>query len=138
MGALRRGTIKGLQTSRDLAKVIAPAYIGVTILRHTPVLDWITDWFAPFMGLFGLRGEAALVLVLGNFVNIYASLGAIASLDFTAKEISTMALMISFSHNVLIETAVTKRLGVSFWGVLLLRVALGVVAGFVFSRVVGG
>ncbi len=123
-----------MRTSWDLIKVIAPAYVGVTALAHTPVLEWMTDALSGVMGLFGLRGEAAMVLVLGNVTNLYGALGAIASLDFTPKEVTIMALMLSFSHSLLVETAVTKRLGVAFWGVLCFRVGLAVATGLLLHR----
>ncbi len=44
-----------------------------------------------------------------------------------------MALMLSFSHNLLVETAVTKRLGVSYWGVMAYRVGLAVVAALLLN-----
>lgn len=138
VAAVTRGAKRGARTSWELAKVIAPAYIGVTALAHTPLFDAMTRLFAPVMGLFGLRGEAAIVLVLGNFVNLYAPLGAIASLDFTAKEVTTMALMLSFSHGLVVETAVTKRLGVSFWGVLAFRLGLAAVAGVLMNVIPWG
>lgn len=114
--------------------MIAPAYLLVTAVGHTPLLDWGTRLFAPVMGLFGLRGEAAIVLLLGNLTGIYAALGAIASLDFSAKEVTIMAVMLSFSHSLPVETAVTKRLGVSYGGVLAYRLALAAAAGMVLNR----
>lgn len=129
-----RGAAKGLRTSWDLIKVIAPAYLVVTAISHTPLLDWGTRLFTPLMGLFGLRGEAAVVLVLGNLTGIYAALGAIASLSFSPKEVTIMAVMLSFSHSLPVETAVTKRLGVSYWGVLTYRLGLAAAAGIVLNR----
>ena len=42
------------------------------------------------MKVFGLPGEAALVLVLGAF-NIYAAIGAMASITLTAKHAAIIA-----------------------------------------------
>lgn len=121
--------------SWEIARVIAPAYLFVTALAHTPVLPWLTRVCAPVMAWFGLSGDAAIVLVLGNATGLYAALGAMASLDFSAKEVMTLALMLSFSHNILVETAITRRLGVSFWGVIAYRLGLAAAAGILLNLV---
>ena len=51
------------------------------------------------MSIFGLSGDAAIPLVLGNFLNLYAAIGAILTLDLTVKEVFIIAVMLSFSHD---------------------------------------
>ena len=41
--------------------------------------------------------EAAIALVLGNIVNLYAAIGAIASLTLSVKEVSILAIMLCFA-----------------------------------------
>lgn len=136
-GMLERGIHKGLRTSWELIKVMAPVSIAVTALKHTPVLPWLSDVSGPLMRWLGLSGEAAVVLVAGNAVGLYPAIGAMASLDLSAKELLILSLMLSFSHNLLVETAVTKRLGVNFWGVLAYRVGLAIVAALLVNAVYG-
>ena len=131
--AAGRGVQKGLRSSWELVKVIAPVSIGVTALSHTPALAWLSRAFAPVMGWLGLSGEAAVVLVAGNAVGLYSAIGAMMSLDLSPRELLTLALMLSFSHNLFVETAVTKRLGVSYWGVMVYRVGLAIVAGLLLN-----
>lgn len=87
------------------------------------------------MSFMGLPGEAALVLVLGNFVNLYAAVGAMASLTLTMKEISILAIMLSFSHSLLVETALAKRIGVPAFKVVAVRVSLAIAAGLAFKMI---
>lgn len=108
----RRGLLAGARTSWTLGKVIFPVTVVVTVLRYTPVIDGLTALFAPLMKLVGLPGEAAVVLALGNLLNLYAAIGAMLSMSLTVKEVFLLAVMISFSHNLLVETAVTRRIGV--------------------------
>lgn len=131
--AAGRGVQKGLRSSWELVKVIAPVSIGVTALSHTPALSWLSRTFAPVMGWLGLSGEAAVVLVAGNAVGLYSAIGAMMSLDLSPQELLIVALMLSFSHNLLVETAVTKRLGVSYWGVMAYRVGLAIVAALLLN-----
>lgn len=135
LGSIKTGGRKGIETTLMLAKIIIPVYIAVTILKYTPVLDFIAERFSPVMSIFGLPGEAALILVLGNILNIYAALGAMSAVSLTAAEISIIALMLSFSHSLLIETAVTRKLGVSSWKIILIRMGLAVMAGLILGRI---
>jgi len=135
MSTLRDGTEKGLKTTWTLAKVIVPIYIIVTILKYTPVIGWIAILFEPVMQLFGLPGEAAIAVVMGNLLNIYAALGVMATLPLTMKQITIMSVMLSFSHTLLVETAVSKRVGVSIPVILSVRIGLAVVSGIVLNLI---
>jgi hypothetical protein len=88
---------------------------------------------APFLGVIGLPGEAAIPLVVGNFLNLYAGIGAILSLELTVKEVFILALMLSFSHNLIIESAVAKKVGLRVSVVLAVRIGLALVAAFLVN-----
>src|SRR3954465_5317235 len=106
MGTIQNGLRVGLRTTWTLGKIIFPITVLVVILQHTPVLPWLIKLVSPFMGIFGLSGEAAIPLVLGNALNLYAGIAGILSLELTVKEVFIIAIMLSFSHNIFIETAV--------------------------------
>lgn len=90
------------------------------------------------MQIFGLPGEAAVPLVLGNLLNIYAAIGAILSLEFTVKEVFILAIMLSFSHNLLIETSVALKSGVKLWVVLSVRLGLAFFSAVIIHLVWSG
>lgn len=133
---IKRGSKNGLNTVLELAKVIIPVYFIVTVLKATNVLDYISTFFEPFMKLFGLPGEAAVPLVLGNVLNIYAAIGAITSITLTAKQVTIIAVMLSFSHTLPVETAVSKKVGVSVIVVLAVRIGLALLAGIILNLVI--
>lgn len=134
-GSLKRGLFAGLKTTWTLGKIIFPITLIVGILKHTPVLPWITKLISPLMGLIGLSGDAAIPLVLGTFLNLYAAIGSILTLDFSVKEVFIIAVMLSFSHNLLIETSVAIKVGVKLWIVLLVRLGLAFVSAIVINLV---
>lgn len=123
----------GVHTTWELTKIIVPVYFIVTILKHTFLLEEISNFFKPFMNIVGLPGEAAVVLVLGNMVNLYAALGAIATLTLTSKEITIIAVMLSFSHSLFMETAVAKKTGINVAVILIIRLALAIVSGLLLN-----
>lgn len=128
-----RGLQQGLSVTWMLSKIMFPVTIIVTILQYTPILPWFNKLIAPVMKLIGLPGEAAMPLVLGNFLNLYAAIGAIVSFDFTVKEVFIMAIMLSFSHNLIVESAVAARVGVSWWIIITVRVGLALVSAFLIN-----
>jgi len=87
------------------------------------------------MKVFGLPGEAAIVLVMGNLVNLYAAIGAMASLDLSLKEIYILAIMLSFCHSLIVETTIAKKIGLSAIGVISVRVGLAVVSGIALNLI---
>ncbi|AJD92090.1 membrane protein [Jeotgalibacillus malaysiensis] len=135
---LKDGLKAGLNTTWTLGKIIFPITFIITVLQFTPVLPFITELIAPFMGLFGLSGEAAVPLVLGNLLNLYAGIAGILSLEMTVKEVFIIAVMLSFSHNLLIETGVALKVGVKLWVILLVRLGLAFTSAIVINLVWSG
>lgn len=134
----KKGVFSGFHTTWLLGKIIFPVTFIVTVLGFTPVLQKIVDFIAPIMRLFGLPGEAAVPLVLGNFLNLYAGIGGILSLELTVKEVFIIAVMLSFSHNLLIESGVAIKVGVKLWVVLVVRIGLAMISAIIINLVWSG
>ncbi|GAA0499167.1 nucleoside recognition domain-containing protein [Salinibacillus aidingensis] len=132
-GILQRGLKSGLSLTWMLGKIIFPVTLIITIIGHTPFFPIIIDWLEPLMKLLGLPGEAAVPLVLGNFSNLYAGIGAIITFDFTVKEVFIMAIMLSFSHNLLIESSIASKVGVSWWLISGIRIGLAVISAVIIN-----
>ena len=136
INSAKNGFMRGLTTLWSLTKIVVPVYFFVTFLKMTPILDHISNWVAPAMNLIGLPGEASVVLVLGNFINLYAAIGAITSLSLTIKQITILAVMLSFSHSLFLESAVCKKTGVSLLLVVSIRLGLALVSGLVLNIII--
>ncbi|MGJ7920224.1 nucleoside recognition domain-containing protein [Neobacillus sp. LXY-4] len=135
LASVRKGLLVGLKTTWTFGRIIFPVTLIVSILKHTPVLPWLIDLIAPFMGWLGLSGDAAIPLVIGNFLNLYAAIGAILTLDLTVKEVFIIAVMLSFSHNMFIESSVALAVGVKLWIVLVVRLGLAFLSGLMIHLV---
>ncbi|GAB7387976.1 nucleoside recognition domain-containing protein [Bacillaceae bacterium] len=127
----RKGFKSGLRTTWLLGKVIFPITLIISLLEHTPVIDWLVFLFEPLMQWFGLPGEAAISLVLANLLNLYAGIAAVLTLDLTVKDVFILAVMMSFSHNLLIETAIARQIGVKAWVLVSVRLGLAFVSALV-------
>ncbi|NMB26424.1 MAG: nucleoside recognition protein [Tissierellia bacterium] len=129
------GFKKGVTTLWNLSKIVVPVYFLVIFLSYTGILNIISDLCEPVMNIFGLPGEASLPLVLGNFINLYAGLGAMASMTLTSKQVTILAIMLSFSHSLFLESAVVKKVGVSVGLAVLIRIVLALILGIIFNLI---
>lgn len=132
---VKTGVINGLQTTWELAKVVIPTAILVTIFKSSGLLDIIIEFFAPYMGFFGLSGEASIVLFSGYLVNIYAAAGSILALELTPSEIAICAVMLTFCHSLLIELPISKKAGSPISQIFFIRLSCSIVAGLVLGVV---
>ncbi|MCA1055373.1 hypothetical protein LCM10_10285 [Rossellomorea aquimaris] len=135
MLSVKKGGMSGLKTTWSLGKVIFPITLIVFVLQYTPVLPWVMEKITPLMRLLGLSGDAAIPLVLGNFLNLYAGIAGILSLDLTVKEVFIIAVMLSFSHNLLIESTVASKVGVKIWLIVTVRIGLALISAIVINLV---
>jgi hypothetical protein len=130
-----KGLMVGLKTTWSLGKIIFPVTMIVAVLQHTPILPWLIKIIAPLMQGLGLSGDAAIPLVIGNFLNLYAAIGAILTLDLSVKEVFIIAVMLSFSHNMLVESGVAVKVGVKLWVVIIVRLGLAFLSAFLINFV---
>lgn len=133
----KRGFKNGIMTLLDLLKILVPVYISVQLLAISGILNKIAVIFEPVMSIFGLPGETSLVLILGWFSGIYASLGALAAVKLNSIQMTTTAIMLSIAHNLITEGAVVKKLGVSTFASVSLRIIFSLIMGFLFYRIFG-
>lgn len=132
---IKRGLYKGLDTTWKLTKVVVPVYFFVTLLKYTPALEWIAESCEPFLSVVGLPGEASIAIVLGNFLNLYAAIGAIASLELGTKEITVIAMMLLLSHSSFIESAVSQQTGISGVAIGFFRLVFSILIGIILNFV---
>lgn len=128
LGTIKRGFHMGVKTTWLIGKIIFPITLFVSILQHTPVMDWLIQWIAPLMGLIGLSGDAAIPLVLGMTLNLYAAVAGALSIELTVKEVFIIVMMLSFCHALIIESAVSLKVGVKMWLVVTVRLGLAILS----------
>lgn len=115
---------------------MVPTMTAVQILKLTGLLDLLAGLASPFMGLLRLPGEAALALITGGLVNIYAAIAVAVNIPLSAKEMTILAIMVLIAHNLIVETAVQSRAGTPAAIMLGARLAASLSAGLIFSRII--
>ena len=126
---IRRAIKPALKTALWLISIMVPVSFAVTLLQHWGVLDYIAHALEPVCRVFGLRGEAALVIVTTALMNVYSGIAVRQSIPFTAREICIMALMGLLAHNLIVETLVQMKTGSKGLRMVCLRLAGAVVGG---------
>jgi hypothetical protein len=131
------GVRSGLRTFWELARVMVPAYGITLVLDQLGVVAWLADQARPLMALLGLPGDAAIPLVVGYVLNIYAAVGSISALDLTPQQITVLAVAILIGHNLFVEGAVLHRAGMNGFAFAALRIVAGLAAAAVVNLLMG-
>ena len=129
----KKGFKSGLEVTWKLSKVILPVYFAVTILKYTPILPWLSHILEPMMVYLGLPGEAALPLVMGYLLNLYAGIGAMLALTLTTKQITILGGMLLMCHSLPVETSISWQTGARVRSLLAARFATSILAGLLLN-----
>jgi hypothetical protein len=130
------GAWHGVRAFLKLMLIVAPVYTFVTVLKYTAAIKVFAEFMAPLMKHFGLPGEAALAVILGNVINLYAGLGAVTALKITTSQLTVLGLMLLLSHSQILETAVFFQIRAKWWLLWFIRLVLSVLAGVGLSRLI--
>lgn len=129
--ASKVGLIKAGKTIWKLIKIVVPVYFFVKVLEYVQILPYNSNLFSPLMKYFGLPGEAAIVIITGNLLNLYGGIAAIQAFSFTARQITIIAVMLLLSHSLPVETTIIKNLKVP----LILQICIRVVTMIIFALI---
>lgn len=132
------GMKTGISTAVFLIKIMVPVSLAVALLDWSGLLHYIARFLAPGMRLIGLPGEAALALVSGFLLTNYSSIAVITVLGLPLREASIVAIVCLTAHNLILETAVMRKAGSSGLKMVLLRIGMGLTAGWVFNLLLPG
>ena len=125
---------QALRTAWWMIRITVIISFSVELLRYFGMVSWISNILSPVFEFVGLPGEASLVYISGYFVNIYAAVAVVASLQLDVRSLTILAVMALCSHNMIMETAVQKKTGSSFWRILMIRTISAFILGFLLNH----
>lgn len=132
------GLKTGLGTAAFLIKIMIPVSLVVALLDWSGLLFYLARFLAPGMRLIGLPGEAALALVSGFLLTNYSGIAVLTVLGLPVREATIVAIICLTAHNLIVETAVMRKAGSSALKMVLLRLGMGLAAGWVFNLLLPG
>ena len=122
-----------LRTAWWIIRITVIISFCVEALRYVGIVSWISIILSPVFEFVGLPGEASLVYITGYFVNVYAAIAVMASLQLNVRSLTILAVMVLCSHNMIMETAVQQKTGSSFWRIVCIRTLSAVILGFLLN-----
>jgi hypothetical protein len=128
------GAFKGVKTGLLLLRIMLPVYILVVLIKYSPLMPFLTDLFAPVMGLLNMPGEAAAPIIAGILSDEYGCIAAMRGFSFSAATVTIIAMVDLYFHSIPVESAINGRIGFSVWRIILFRFCMAVLVGFVVSR----
>ena len=122
----------------QIIKIVVPLYILAELLSFLGWLKYISVIFEPITHLLNLPEEAAVVLLSGAILNIYAALSLASTLELNFQQATTIGTFVAICHSLPIEATVLRRLGVPVVQHVLLRIFIGVAGALVAGTVTAG
>jgi len=120
---------KSLTSAGMIIRFVIPIYLLADLLYYYDLLRHVAWVLEPVTTLIGLPPEAALSLISGMFLNLYAAIAFAAPLDMSAGQWTVLAVYLGIAHSLVIESAVMRQLGLAAWYAYGLRIVVAVLAG---------
>ena len=135
--ALLAGTKKGWSSFIWICKIIIPISLLVAILQWSGWLDNIDFLLNPVMRLVNLPSEAALPIISGLLINIYAAIAVMSALPFTVAQMTLIAVFSLIAHNLIAEGIVQFRSGINIIKITIIRLVVAILTVLFISLFLG-
>ena len=110
-----------LQSGVLIIKLVVPLYILADILLYFDLLKYISFLFTPITSLLDLPADAAMAIAGGVLLNLYAAIAFAAPLGLDAYQWTILAVFLGVCHSMVVESAIMKKLGISYAYSIVLR-----------------
>ena len=119
-----------LSSAWIILKLVIPIYILADILFYYNTLEYVSFIVEPFTSILGLPAEAALAIISGIFLNLYAAVAFAAPLDMTPHQWSVLAVFLGICHSLVVESVIMKKIGISNMYSYLMRFFVGLFVAY--------
>jgi len=136
-GGLRSGARKGWGSFFWMCKIIIPVSFLVTLLQWSGWLSRADFVLSPVMNLINLPSEAALPIISGMLINIYATIAVMAIIPFSMGQMTLIAVFVLIAHNLITEGIIQFRSGIHIVKITVVRIVVAVVAVLIVSQFLG-
>lgn len=134
---LSAGLRKGASSFIWIGQIIIPISFLVTLLQWSGWLERLDFLLDPLMSLLNLPPEAALPIITGMLINLYAVIAIITVLPFTIEQMTLIAIFNLTAHALIIEGVIQHRSGLSFLKSPLIRIGAAIITVLVVSKFLG-
>ncbi len=120
-----------------MCEIVIPVSFLVTLLQWSGWLDNIGFVLNPVMSFLNLPPQAALPILSGMLINIYAVIAVLTVLPFTVAQMTLIAIFTLICHNLVMEGIVQHRSGINVIKATLTRIVAVLLTVFLVSRFFG-
>jgi Fe2+ transport system protein B len=133
----RAGARKGWGSFVWILKIIIPVSFLVTLLQWTGWLGRLDLLMNPLMSLLNLPPEAAVPIVCGMVINVYAVIAIVSVIPFTLGQKTLIAIFVLISHNLIGEGIIQRKSGISAAKITTIRIVAAILTVLIVSQVLG-
>ena len=131
------GVKKGWSSFAWMCKIIIPVSFLVALLQWTGWLHQLDFLLTPLMSLINLPAEAALPIITGMLVNLYAVIAIITVLPFTVEQMTLIAIFNLVAHSLIVEGIIQHKSGFNVIKAALIRITMAILAVLIVSQFLG-
>ncbi|MFC1920633.1 iron transporter [Chloroflexota bacterium] len=138
---LRGGFIEGVKKGWSgfvwMCKIVIPLSFIISIFQWTGWLSHLDFLLTPLTNLINLPPEAALPIIAGMVLNLYACIAIVTVVPFTIGQMTLIAVFTLIAHNLITEGIIQHRSGINAVKISIIRIVAAVVAVLIVSRFLG-
>jgi spore maturation protein SpmB len=138
---LKTGFIEGIKRGWSgfawMCKIVIPLSCVITLFQWTGWLHYLDFLLNPLTSLINLPPEAALPIIAGMLINLYACIAIVTVVPFTAGQMTLIAVFSLIAHNLVTESIIQHRSGINAAKIVLIRIVTAVVAVLIISPFIG-
>ena len=135
---LRTGLIEGIQRGWSgfvwMCKIVIPLSFLVTLLQWTGWLNYLDFLLNPLTSLINLPPEAALPILAGMLINLYACIAITSVVPFSLEQMTLIAICTMIAHSLIIESIIQHRAGIHAAKITLIRIGGAILAVLIVSQ----
>jgi hypothetical protein len=132
--SVRTGAKKGWDSFFWMCKIIVPISLVVALLQWSGWLSRADFILNPLMRLINLPSEAALPIISGMLINIYAAIAVMAVIPFSIGQMTLVAVFVLIAHNLITEGVIQFRSGINIVEITLVRIFIAIVTVLIISQ----
>jgi len=138
---IKRGFFAGVRRGWGsfvwMCKIIIPVSFLVMLLQWSGWLEYLSFLLSPLMSLINLPPEAALPIIAGMLINLYAVIAIITVIPLTIEQMTLIAIFNLIAHALTMEGVIQHKSGLSIIRAALIRITAAIITVLIGSQFFG-
>ncbi len=136
-GGLRAGVGKGWSGFIWICKIIVPISFAIAIIQWSGWLYRVDFLLNPVMRLINLPSEAAVPIISGMAINIYAAIATLTVIPFNIEQMTLIAVFVLIAHNLIAEGIIQTKSGINIIKITMVRIGAAILTVLIVSQFFG-